>query len=88
MMKNPFAKFEREAHKKCSNHRIEMLAAKQCGCFYCIKLFPVSEIKDWTDEQQTALCPHCQVDALIPDDGSLTIKKLTQLNDFWFKIER
>lgn len=34
------------------------------GCFHCYKILHVSEIEEWTDENMTALCPHCGVDAV------------------------
>lgn len=53
------------------NHRKNVLAADLCGCFYCLKLFPPSTIIEWVDFAadgvgQTALCPHCGVDAVVP----------------------
>ena len=35
------------------------------GCYSCGKIFHPSEIVDWTDEGQTALCPYCGIDSLV-----------------------
>jgi len=53
------------------NHRKNVLAAEVCGCFYCLKMFPPSTITEWVDFDdgdvgQTALCPHCGIDAVVP----------------------
>lgn len=53
-----------------------------CGCFHCIKTFDVSEIKDWTDNNETAICPYCDRDSCI----SVNEKKLlTEIHEYWFK---
>jgi len=43
-----------------------------CGCFYCLKTFDAGEIIHWVDpaddgdsDGQTALCPHCGIDAVL-----------------------
>jgi hypothetical protein len=57
--------------RTCTGHRRTVLAADLCGCFYCLATFVPSDIVEWvdTDDQgvgQTALCPRCGVDAVIP----------------------
>jgi hypothetical protein len=54
-----------DAHKHASRHRHELEASPRCGCFFCFKTFAVGTIKSWIDANQTALCPHCGVDAVI-----------------------
>ena len=51
----------------CGFHRHLLKRSAQCGCFYCLRLFSPSEIEAWTDHEQTALCPHCCIDAVLPD---------------------
>ena len=38
------------AHEWSSYHRETLKESAACGCFYCLKVFPPSEIEDWTDE--------------------------------------
>lgn len=63
------------AHAACTCHRAEVLASRECGCFYCLATFPPSQVKLWTDGSrrggQTALCPRCGVDAVIGDASGL-----------------
>lgn len=39
-----------DAHKHASKHRAEIEASKECACFYCLKRFPPSEIREWVPE--------------------------------------
>lgn len=57
-----------------------------CGCFYCKKTFQPNEIKQWTDEGQTAICPKCGVDSVIYNDSEymITQEDLGILNKYYF----
>lgn len=48
-------------------HRAAILASDICGCYHCERTFPPSAIEDWVDDGQTALCPTCGIDAVVPD---------------------
>lgn len=65
-------------HIKQNNHR--------CGCFYCLEIFDSSKIKEWTDNQTTALCPECQIDSVIYDSEKypLTETLLLQMQKKYF----
>ena len=63
---------------------------QQCvevGCYHCFKIYNKDEIKEWTDNDQTAICPFCETDSLIPNmpDYKLTEEILKQANQFWLK---
>lgn len=53
------------ARVHASKHRVELEAGERCGCFFCFRTFPPSAIKAWIDANQTALCPHCGIDAVL-----------------------
>jgi hypothetical protein len=53
------------ARVHASQHRIELEASETCGCFFCFRIFTTATIKSWVDANQTALCPHCGIDAVI-----------------------
>ena len=57
-----------------------------CGCFYCKKTFQPNEIKQWTDEGQTAICPKCGVDSIIYNNSEyiITQEDLEILNKYYF----
>ena len=45
------------------------------GCYYCQAIFDPKEIKEHTDQGETALCPYCSVDAVVPEVGEIKITK-------------
>jgi hypothetical protein len=72
-----------EIHSKCGWHEKDILESKICGCFYCMSIFPPSEIQEWVEESQdcprgpgkTALCPKCGIDSVLPDNTGHEITK-------------
>lgn len=80
-----------EAHRRCVNHRETVCQADRCGCFYCLAQFDPSEIIDWIDPASddlqsgnTALCPRCGIDSVIPLDADMDASFLQQMRDYWF----
>jgi len=74
-----------------NGHRRTVLAADLCGCFYCLSTFPPSSIVDWVDFDdegigQTALCPRCNVDSVVPSVPSrpVTLELLRRLQSEGF----
>ena len=53
-----------------------------CGCFGCMTVLDVKEIEEWTDNDETAICPHCNKDTVIPDTDNLQ-----EIHEHWFKKE-
>jgi hypothetical protein len=74
------------AHKHSSNHRTELEKSSLCGCFYCFAIFPPSDILEWIDDGQTALCPQCPVDSVIGSASGypITAEFLRRMHDHWF----
>ena len=62
------------------------LMVYNCYCFYCKSIIDSSEIKDYIDNGQTALCPECDMDAIIPDGIEEEIKEeiIEDMNQYWF----
>lgn len=58
------------------------LLKDNCSCYHCCKNFKLSEITQWTDEGQTALCPFCSVDAVL--EGHIQENILKSINKYWF----
>ncbi|MEI6221952.1 MAG: cytoplasmic protein [bacterium] len=75
-------------HKMSSWHKAMLMEAKIYGCFYCLTITTLEQnpIKDWCDEGQTALCPRCGIDAIIPQHTTylLTPDLLQAMNNYWF----
>ena len=55
------------AHGHSLRNRMEIERSSQCGCFNCNRAFFSSEVEDYIDDGETALCPYCGVDAVIGD---------------------
>jgi hypothetical protein len=78
------------AHRHSSQHRAEVMASEQCGCFHCGRVFGPAEIERWLDAVDgvghTAVCPHCGIDSVIGSaSGSpLTRAFLWQMYEHWF----
>lgn len=65
-------------------NRDKLSLAKSCGCYNCMKLMLPSDIKKWTDNTQTALCPFCETDCVLAEtDEPLTDEVLKKVNSSW-----
>ena len=78
-----------EAHSHASHNRTKIEKSDLCGCFYCLKIYHPREIQQWIDEGiegETAVCPECCVDAVLPGYSGLPITKkfLQQMHEQWF----
>ena len=82
------------AHAHCRINRSELLGSELCGCFYCLAIFPTSEIVFWIDKiqasQQTALCPKCGIDSVIgsASDYPITADSLESMHKRWFQVSK
>ena len=68
-------------------NKVRISGSTQCGCYHCLAVFAKTEIKEWTDDGETAICPRCQIDTVIPDETGveMTTENLKSLRDFWFR---
>lgn len=74
------------AHKRCSLHREELTTTATCGCFHCLEMFHPSAVKEWTDRGQTAICPQCGIDSVLPETPDFPVTKdmLRVMEAYWF----
>jgi hypothetical protein len=55
----------------------------ECGCFYCCRTFPPTEVTRWVGaDEKTALCPHCHIDAVVPQTDPAFLRRM---REFWFE---
>ena len=77
-----------EAHKYSASNREVQEKSVLCGCFYCLKRFPPTEIKDWIWDKggETALCPFCGIDSVLGDSSGYPITEefLSRMKEYWF----
>ncbi|WP_082478895.1 MULTISPECIES: cytoplasmic protein [unclassified Methylobacterium] len=78
----------RSVHKHSARHAEEVTSSVACGCFFCLAVFLPDEIRDWLPREETALCPRCNIDAVIGDRSGLPAKDiafLKAMHDEWFE---
>ena len=86
------------AHRHCASHRPEVLRSEACGCFSCCSVFAPTEISEWieetggtlaqADDPWTAICPTCEIDAVIGTASGFPVDQLEFLqamNARWFR---
>jgi hypothetical protein len=74
-------------HTYASNNRFLISQATTCYCFYCKKKFDAKDVKEFIGEHSdTALCPLCEIDAVLPDSIEENIDDITiyEMNKYWF----
>lgn len=69
-------------HKLSFKGRELMKAAKVGSCFDCFSYVLFHDVKQWADKGQTAICPICKIDSVIP--GIVSSKTLTDMHDKYF----
>jgi hypothetical protein len=74
------------AHSHCARNRGELDDSSQCGCFYCLAMFPPAEITEWVGGEETALCARCGIDSVIgcASGYPITSEFLKRMHDYWF----
>jgi len=77
------------AHQESFKNKEKLKVSAQCGCFYCLKIFSPEFIKQYVDDNQTALCPHCGIDSILPESSqySLAIDFLEKMRNHWFCVD-
>ena len=77
----------RQAPILAMKNKDRIAESKRCGCYYCLETCNTEEVTEWTDGSETALCPHCHVDALIPDQSGVSLEKesLKAMRKYWFE---
>ena len=77
-----------DAHKYSIYNKKLLKDSGLCGCFYCGAIFNYERIKTWIDgnPDQTALCPSCGIDSVIPKDHHYTLSDefLCKMKEVWF----
>lgn len=53
-----------------------------CSCYFCVRTHQVTAITTFIDGGQTVLCPHCDVDAVVP--GNVPESVLKRACEYWF----
>lgn len=78
-----------QAHTVVTSNKSEIKKSEKCGCFYCMQVYSATEITDWIDDTggDTARCPNCDIDAVIPSSTGYPIDDiifLQKMRKYWF----
>ena len=46
-------------HYRCNGNRDDLKIHERAGCFFCLKIFPASEVIHFVGDGYTAHCPKC-----------------------------
>ena len=67
-----------------------ILKSNLCGCFHCISIFPVADVKlsemmVEKDGSRTAICPICGIDAVLGDASvEISAELIESMNEYYF----
>ena len=86
-------------HRFCSSNRRLLERSESAGCICCGASFAPSEIRTWVQraeraderaQDETAACPRCGVDAVLPSAAPvlLTPRMLAAMQAYWFGSAR
>lgn len=66
-------------------NKSQLASASKAGCYQCGAIFDPKEITEYTDQGDTAVCPKCSEDAVIPESVTLKITTdyLKSVKEFW-----
>ncbi len=78
----------KSAHDTSSYHRDILARSLECGCFYCLSVFPPDAVREYIDRGQTALCPECSIDSVIGDASGYAVSGpfMEQMHEHWFAV--
>lgn len=76
----------KKLHTYSYNNKQLIQKSNECYCFHCESKINAKEIVSFIDNDKTALCPLCNVDAIIPDciEEEITKELIDEMKRFWF----
>jgi NAD-dependent SIR2 family protein deacetylase len=54
-----------------TNNKDDVEKSDKCYCVYCLQSYPAATVTEYIDT--TAVCPRCNIDAVIPDSVGFEI---------------
>lgn len=58
--------FVEQAPRLSLRNRVAVEASDKVSCYHCLRVSPSSAITNWMDDGVTAMCPHCDMDSVVP----------------------
>lgn len=74
-------------HDHSFKNRKEITESTKVTCLFCGKTYGANKIKEWVDDEQTAVCPYCGVDSIVGDKSGYKFSRelLAELHKYWFE---
>ena len=69
------------------HNRSEIKEGEPCACYFCLRIMDGAEIEEWADDGDTALCPYCTIDAIVPRETDVDNLKIAHFKSFYGKAE-
>lgn len=85
---------EEALHPLSFRNRAFLACSEDAACFYCLRTFRPSEIWHWIDNEETAVCPYCGIDSVLPMGAPGSIvdlflrprpRLLEAMRQYWFE---
>lgn len=78
------------AHLLSMRNAPAVKASEKCGCFWCERIFPAAEVREYYNEVRnglTAICPYCRIDAVLADASGVEVSRefLHKMHKAWFE---
>lgn len=75
-----------EASEYSIRNRAGLEASQWAACYYCLEVFPATEVTEFVEEGETGMCPCCGIDSVLPETAGYAFlpAKLMELRTFWF----
>lgn len=79
-----------EIHQLCFDNKEILEKVGKCVCINCFKKFAFDEINEWVfymDRRNTALCPYCSMDSVLPltiNGKELNNEDINVMNKYYF----
>ena len=71
-----------EAPSLSFNNRGKITNKTICGCYFCLDVFEGNDIEEWVNGGETALCPTCGIDSVLPNESD--VGDLASAFERWF----
>jgi hypothetical protein len=71
-----------DAPDRSIRNRSALGQSERASCYFCVRTFPSDAVTSWIDQGDTALCPNCHIDAVLP--GEIDLQTLTATNEYCF----
>ena len=87
-LEDPYEDLYVPAHQHARHNRTEIAESTKCACFFCRATFEPLAIMEYVENDATALCPNCGIDAVIGDKAGFELSDdfLVAMFKRWFSI--